>query len=241
MQASSNCVTSCVKKKADVISALRMAVAAGILLLPTASSAQTQAYKQLSAQWWQWALSIPVDNNPLADPTGENCMVGQRGSNWFLAGVFGGSSATRACTVPAGVNLFFPVANFVGFDTPNACGQDSTPLSSSFYRGLAADFVEGLTEVSASLDGVPIDTIQRVQSKVFWLALPEANLFAEFCAPFGGLPAGLYSPAVDDGYYVRLNPLAPGPHRLILHAVNPSAGFTLDVTYNLTGVPVVTK
>jgi hypothetical protein len=98
-----------------------------------------------------------------------------------------------------------------------------------------------LTEVSASLDGVPIDTIQRVRSKVFWLALPEANLFAEACAPFGGLPAGIYSPAVDDGYYVRLNPLAPGSHTLILHAVNPSAGFALDVTYNLTVVPVVTK
>jgi hypothetical protein len=167
-------------------------------------------------------------------------MVGQRGSNWFLAGVVSGS-ATRACTMPAGVNLFFPVANFVGFDTPNACGQDSTPLPSSSYRDLAANFVDGLTEVSASLDGVPIDTIQRVRSKVFWLALPEANLFAEACAPSGGLPAGIYSPAVDDGYYVRLNPLALGAHTLILHAVNPSWPFTLDVTYNLTVVPLVTK
>jgi hypothetical protein len=88
------------KKTTRTISPLPMAIAAGILLLATGASAQTQAYKQLSAQWWQWALSIPVDSNPLADPTKNDCMVGQGGSDWFLAGVFGGSSATRACTIP---------------------------------------------------------------------------------------------------------------------------------------------
>ena len=71
-------------------------------------------------------------------------MLGQRGSNWFLAGTFGASTVTRTCSIPEGATLFFPVINFVGFDTPNACGQDSTPLPSLFYRGLAADFINGL-------------------------------------------------------------------------------------------------
>ena len=32
-----------------------------------------------------------------------------------------------------------------------------------------------------------------------------------------------------------------GSHSLHIHAENPSQGFTLDVTYNLTVVPVVQK
>jgi hypothetical protein len=27
----------------------------------------------ITAQWWQWALSLPTDQNPQLDMTGENC------------------------------------------------------------------------------------------------------------------------------------------------------------------------
>src|SRR3954469_5315630 len=33
----------------------------------------------LSAEWWQWALSIPTPVNPQIDPDGKNAVVGQRG------------------------------------------------------------------------------------------------------------------------------------------------------------------
>ena len=73
------------------------------------ASAESDGLKSLSAQWWQWALSIPSSENPLLDTTGEKCMVGQRGSTWFLAGLFGGGAPViRTCTVPDNVNLFFP-------------------------------------------------------------------------------------------------------------------------------------
>ena len=62
--------------------------------------------------------------------------------------------------------------------------------------------------------------------------------FVGACAP--DLTDGIYSPAVDDGYYVKLNPLAVGSHTLHIHAEQPSAGLVLDVTYNLNVVPVVT-
>ena len=58
--------------------------------------------KNLTAQWWQWVLSIPVFENPLLDQTGEKCVVGQRGPVWFLAGNFGGGETTRSCSVPEG-------------------------------------------------------------------------------------------------------------------------------------------
>ena len=72
---------------------------------------------QLSARWWQWAFSIPTGQNPLTDQNGEDCMVGQRGSVWFLGTVVPVSpstKATRACKVPEGTTLFFPVINALG-------------------------------------------------------------------------------------------------------------------------------
>jgi hypothetical protein len=66
-------------------------------------------FKRLSAEWWQWALSIPTSVNPMLDTTGQNGVVGQRGSIWFLAGTFGGGTVTRTCAVPEDRALFFPV------------------------------------------------------------------------------------------------------------------------------------
>jgi hypothetical protein len=226
--------------KIRALLAALVAVAAGISMPVSFALADTAAYEQLSGEWWQWALSIPAGENPLADTTGEECMVGQRGSNWFLAGTFGATTATRTCSIPRGATLFFPVINFVGFDTPGVCGQGE-PLPSQFYRDLAASFIDGASNLSVQVDGNPVAQLHRVQSKVFSVALPEDNLFAAACAPFGGLPAGIYSPAVDDGIYVRLNPLAVGSHTLQFHAENPSQGFVLDVTYNLVVIPVVQK
>src|SRR5713101_1673269 len=181
------------------------------------------ADSQLSAEWWQWALSIPTSENPQLDTIGENCMVGQRGSVWFLAGTFGGGSATHACSVPEDKLLFFPVINFVDIDTPNVCGQDSTRIPVKDLRAASALFIDGATNLSVEVDGKAIRNLHRVQSKVFEVALPEENVFDAPCAP-GGVPAGIYSPAVDDGFYVQLNPLEVGNHTLHFHAENPVAG-----------------
>ncbi len=45
-------------------------------------------------------------------------MVGQRGAIWFLAGVFGGGTASRACSVPENNTLFFPVINSFNLQLP---------------------------------------------------------------------------------------------------------------------------
>ena len=43
--------------------------------------AEDPSFRELSAQWWQWALSIPAPVNPLAEFTddGSVCMLGQLG------------------------------------------------------------------------------------------------------------------------------------------------------------------
>jgi hypothetical protein len=211
-------------------------VLAVFLSAGTAFAKNNVAWSQLSAEWWQWVLSIPPSVNPLLDTTGDNCMVGQHGTNWFLAGSWVAGPVTRDCDIPQGATLFFPVINEINFDTPGQCGQGD-PLPSSYYRGLSAAFVNGAANLSVTLDGKPAGPMHRTVSQVFEVALPDDNIFAGACAP--DLAGGIYSPAVDDGFYVRLNPIAVGSHTLHIHAENPTAGFTLDVTYNLNVVPVV--
>jgi hypothetical protein len=64
-------------------------------------------FSGLTAQWWQVMLSIPTTVNPLLDTAGADCMVGQRGPVWFLAGTFGGGPVTRTCSIPEGEMAVF--------------------------------------------------------------------------------------------------------------------------------------
>src|SRR5215831_13044763 len=97
---------------------LLLAVAA----LPAAADQSNVSPDGLGAQWQEWALSIPTSVNPTIDATGNNCMVGQQGSIWFLAGFYFGGSATRTCSLPGDKFLFFPVINAVNINAPNVCG-----------------------------------------------------------------------------------------------------------------------
>jgi hypothetical protein len=166
-------------------------------------------------------------------------MVGQRGSIWFLAGEFGGSGVTRTCSVPAGVSLFFPIANAINFNTPNVCGQGPADLTVKDMRALSKATIDGVDNLLLAVDGKNYTKlVHRVQSPVFSVALPKDNLFDAECSGAGGVPAGIYSPAVDDGYYAIIEPLTPGKHTMRYHVEGNVSG---DVRYHLTAVPMSTK
>jgi hypothetical protein len=194
------------------------------------------AFRDLSAAWWQWLISVPTPVNPILDETGEHCVVGQRGSTWFLAGTFGGA-VTRSCAVPEGARLFFPVLNFAVFDSPGVCGQGPERIPIHEMRAFAGAAIDAGSGYSLEIDGRPAPgRLHRVRSRVFALAVPADNVFVPGC---GTLPAGVYSPAVDDGVYVRLPPLSVGEHTVRFRAEVPEAGFVTDATYHLTVVPVL--
>lgn len=196
--------------------------------------------KELSAQWWQWAFSIPASVNPLNEfsDDGSVCMVGQRGSVWFLAGTMVGGTVSRKCSVPAGTTLFFPVVNSTQLNTPGVCGQGPNEvLTVADMRVNVAAFIDGVTKLTVTLDGAAVKGMRRVRSEPFAAALPADNLYVPFCGS-AGQPAGVFSPGVDDGYYVKLEGLRPGAHTLQFTALNPKAGFDLNMTYQLTVVPV---
>ena len=184
-----------------------------------------------TAQWWQYALSIPTSVNPLLDPTGADCMVGQRDPIWFLAGIFPGGTATRTCAVPAGEWLFFPVINSVQINAPGVCGQTDS-LNATQLRSLAAPLIDSATNMYVKVDGKSVKSLIRIKSDVFATTFPADNIFNNPCGGPGTVPAGIYSTSVDDGYYVLLKPLNSGSHTLHVHAES-TGGFQLDVIYHL--------
>lgn len=210
------------------------------LTVSSNATADSASFAKLSAQWWQWALSIPTPENPMEDATGDTCVVGQRGSIWFLAGVFNGTTAERTCSVPEGKVLFFPIANSVNINVPNVCGQGADNVSVADLRAISAESINAITKITITVDGKPIKKPHRVRSDVFDVALPENNVFDEPCIDLGGVPAGIFSPAVDDGFYVRLEHLAVGDH-ILQFSAETATGVIQNVTYHLTVVPVLSK
>jgi len=69
---------------------------------------------------------------------------------WFLAGVFGGGTATRNCQVPDNVSLFFPVINYVNINTPNVCGQGPTNIPVGQLRAPAKAFIDGASDLGTA-------------------------------------------------------------------------------------------
>lgn len=196
------------------------------------------AFKEWTARLWQAATSAPAAVNPVTDTTGGNCMVAQSGPVWYLYGTFGGT-ASRSCTIPGPKALLFPVLNATPFDSPDVCGQGSESMSINLMRTYAATITEGPPQLSVELDGESIPNLLRFRQRSvpFGITLPPSNLYS---APCGGeVPAATY-PAVDDGYYVMLRPLPPGPHQLRIRASTPS-GFGVDVSYALNVLPLRLK
>jgi len=180
-------------------------------------------YGEWSTKWWQWAESIPKENNTAGDETGEKCSQSQNGPVWFLAGTRGGS-AVRDCTIPAGKGMLIPIIN-------GECSFAEFPKmkSESELRACAKADQDKVKSIEATIDGVKLKDLQkyRVQSPLFKIILPQNNVL--------GLKPQT-TQAVGDGYYVILQPLSSGKHTVHFSGVlgDPSSNpFVTDATYNL--------
>ena len=70
-------------------------------------------YGQWTVKWWNWALSIPTEINPVYDDSGKFANVSQKDPNvFFLAGTFDGATVERRCIVPSRKAVLFPVMNY---------------------------------------------------------------------------------------------------------------------------------
>jgi hypothetical protein len=202
-----------------------------------------KTYGQWSASWWQWALSFnaPV-GHPLFQTGAVDCSIGQAGPVWFLGGRFcanddtscGFKNVVRSCAVPANKALFIPIINAEDSKLeeldPNKQIVDLSQYVASNMDNAANLFLQ--------IDGASIPHLKdrfRVQSVAFGYTMPENNVWKALYPPgFAEFAAGTYYPAVDDGVYIMLSPLTPGPHVIRFGGAFPNFGFSFDVTYFLT-------
>jgi len=206
-------------------------------VLPPQSHPFGATYAQWSARWTQWALSLPVENNPLFDTA--DASTGQSGHVWFLGGSFTATDVTRTATIPTGTALFFPVVNDIevlNWYPPGTTVQD--------IRNVAKSVVDQATNVFASIDGVPVSSLStyRVQSPEFNVTLPSTG--TSIPQAFGiTITPHVPATGVSDGIYLMVHPLSPGQHTITFGYHSPGVPdqnqppFDATITYNITVTP----
>jgi hypothetical protein len=191
-------------------------------------------YSDWTAKWWQWIVSIPANQSPGADTTGQYCGLKQEGPVWFLAGTFGGEQK-RVCTIPEGKALFFAPIN-------GECNYTENPdkKSEEDLRQCAKALQDQVKTIIVTVDGINLENLNkyRIQSPLFTVDLPKSNIFGVEPGP---------TKAVSDGNWVFLKPLSSGNHTIysvgstgILGATSAQGSdtgeppFTSQVTYQIT-------
>jgi hypothetical protein len=174
------------------------------------------SYSQWAVRWSQWAFGTPTPQNALADPA--NCNVNQRGPVFMLPAATG-PGVVATCTVPAGEPMLLAPAG--SLYTPGD-GLNTYPQ----LLAAAKAEVDGLTGVSASLDGTSLPTQPFRTASPFVLFLPSNNIL--------GMSGGPTRAAID-GYFLMLRALPPGTHVIKAADTFPD-GTSADITITVTVV-----
>ena len=169
-------------------------------VFPIDSEPHGLSYEDWTVKFWQWLLSIPLDKNPVADQTGENCGVGQGTDPVFFLAFSSGGKAERTCTIPSGKAILIPV-NVVECSFKEVKVQDEAGL-----HKCAEEDESNNPGLFLSVDGTEYTNLDkyRVHSRAFDVSLPENSLIQE---------SG-NTTAVSDGYWIIHEPLSPGDHTI---------------------------
>jgi pterin-4a-carbinolamine dehydratase len=162
-----------------------------------------KSYEDWTAEWWKWAYSIPINENPAYDDYGVNCNNSQFGPVWFFSGTFN-HSANRSCLIPDNVGILFPILN-------SECSYIEYPLikNEDGLINCAKSIQNHVDFLNATLDDQPLLKLDeyRIQSPLFNFSLPSNNIL--------NLTGGeTSSSAISDGNWVFLKPLTTGKHTI---------------------------
>jgi hypothetical protein len=233
-------------------------------VIPPTVSVQGRTYSQWSVAQWQWELEQPnnpqspvVDPNPgtASNPEPVDCTLDQSGSVWFLAGISVSQNyqtAYRACSIPSGKYLFFPVVDGWN-DNLNCPDLGNTTVTPGHLKQNVRRQTDGIVpgSMNVTLDGNSVAGLQdsktgyRAAADGFFYTLPANSwLSAAFCPPpHTPFPSGTMPPppgAFADGVYIMLAPLPVGVHHLSFAAQETSGPLgpaNQNVTYTITVTP----
>jgi hypothetical protein len=208
----------------------------GYSVAPVMSNPHGQTYGRWAVEFWQWVFGIPAAKNPLLDATGAHCAERQVGNVWFLAGSALPGSIRRACTVPEGKALFFPLINIAYLSVLNDPPETRTP---GYVR--AAGRCTEPVSIKVWIDGQRLPNPYRYftgptgsLSPLFNVQMPADNIFG---ADTTVIPELFLGPSAEQGYYLFLRPLSPGDHVIKWLAAGCTKGNVQDITYKLRIAP----
>lgn len=205
-----------------LLAALSVPARAGLTVAPGHSSVDGKSVGAYTADWWNWAASIPAPG-PIADTTGTEATLKQSGPIFFVAGTSSGvGPVERSFDVPQGKYLLFPLVNWIVANGPDPGFPDTKTEAISL-----ATHTINPANLFATLDGKSVTNLasHRESSGVlFTLNAADGNAL---------FPAGSYTDAYADGYWLVVQPPAPGQHTLhfggtTTRFVGPDGQFTVD-------------
>jgi hypothetical protein len=192
-------------------------------IYPIDSKPYRISYSEWSIKWWQWLSSIPKENNPALDWTGDNVHVNQIYPNvLFLCQTIEGveSLPIRKSTIPINRAIFMPVINWISI--MNVDGDTDIELIE-----VARHRMDVIGTLEIIINGITINKgleKYRVQSPFFEIDLPQNNIF--------GLPSGKRR-CISDGYWIFFKCIS---QNIMLYSYSScSSGLTkIKVNYEFT-------
>jgi len=187
--------------------------------------------------WWKWAFDHP---EILGDTTGEFAALGDVRGPVFFAEASGGEPFEGRAYVPRGEYVLVPVATYVWtFFDPCAelrCARNI----------VNENFIKGIRNVSVRIDGKPVGDLASHLVKVDRF---HPQVFLVDAGPIGEDGYGGILPALQGGYWLMLDRLPPGPHRVVFGATVPAldpitgepTGDTVKLESQLTLQPVACR
>lgn len=202
-----------------------------VSIFPPGSRPYGLTYEEHIRNYWQWLTSLPIDQNPYNDKTGEKCANGQQETNssvFYLSGG-GGGKFSRTCTVPSGKGVLIPVmvVEVSDKEVPGAPPEE--------LRTIAQKDQDSVTSLYLKIGDkeYPMQELQayRTSTPAFNVTFPKNAIF--------GAQEGS-GKSVADGHYIITEPLTNGTYDIVwkssLSCQTPDcaeANFAEDMSYKL--------
>lgn len=194
-----------------------------------------KTWGELAGDFWNWAWIEPCQSNPISDETGEHNWRNQAGPVWFLAGSWCGDPVVREVTIPPDRTIFIPIWT-VNFTTD--FGETEEEAREAVQKVMADALQQG-SEMSASIDGVPLDGILYPEVTSLQAISPGGGytvfLQEGSCPVMNGATPGAFPGSCAGGYWIAVK-FDPGTEH-ILNVNYEGANCTIDVTHNITIEP----
>src|SRR2546426_5741116 len=161
-------------------------------------------FNEWTGKWWTWFVSIPAEQSPAADVTGEKCGMNQNNPNvFFLAGTFTGEAKRNCDDMPRDKAI---LASFIGIE----CNEKQDGAISTL-TGCAREGLNNLKFAELKIDGVNVPNLTqyRATSAPTIMEFPPAAVW--------GAPEGRYT-LVGDSLLIFMKALPTGHHTMSFRA-----------------------